>query len=150
MPSKRSWKRAAKGKKIRQYNQENMEKAINAVRSREMGYMKASSLFGVPRTTLRNLSNPKYGDVHSASSVKVGRPTVLGDQLEEQLVEDCLKMEGDFSDLTRKDLKRMALAMAIKNKLTHPFNDHGAGKKWCKLFLKRHKDRLSARKPTET
>uniref|UniRef100_A0A8D8V830 HTH psq-type domain-containing protein n=1 Tax=Cacopsylla melanoneura TaxID=428564 RepID=A0A8D8V830_9HEMI len=150
MPSKRSWKRAAKGKKIRQYNQENMEKAINAVRSREMGFRKASSLFGVPRTTLHRLSNPKYGDVRSASSVKVGRPTVLGDQLEEQLVEDCLKMEGDFSDLTRKDLKRMALAMAIKNNLPHPFNDHGAGNKWCELFLERHKDRLSPRKSTET
>lgn len=120
----------------RNYNKENMEKA--------------SKTFGVPRTTLHRLSNPKYGDVRTASTTKIGRPPVLGTQLEEQLVEYCLRMESVFYGLTRGDLKRMALAMAIKNNLPHPFNDHGAGKKWLKLFLKRHKNRLSARKPTGT
>jgi len=58
-------------------------------------------------------------------------------------------MESHFYGLTRKDLRRMALQLAIKNNIKHPFNDIMAGKKWLFSFLKRH-PKLSIRKPEKT
>lgn len=137
-------------KKLRKYDQQKMEEAITAVRKNVMGTCKASKIFEVPRSTLHRLSNEKYGDPHEAAKTKMGRPVVLGFQLEKELVQYCLKMEHSFFDLTRGDLRRMALDLAIRNELSHPFSDKGAGKKWLKLFLQRHKHGLSARKPTGT
>ena len=134
----------------RKWNPEKMEAAIRAIRNKTMGWKKASKEFGVPKTTLMRLTNVKYGDAEEAARTKMGRPTVLGSVLEKTLVEYCLKMEATFFGLTRGDLRRMALSLAIRNNLKHPFSDQGAGHKWLKLFLKRHRDQLSVRKPTGT
>ena len=48
-------------KKIRkQWNEENMAKAITAVREKRMGTLKAAKFFGVPRTTLQALSKKRF------------------------------------------------------------------------------------------
>ncbi|XP_046389327.1 uncharacterized protein LOC124158184 [Ischnura elegans] len=44
----------------------------------------------------------------------------------------------------------MAVQVAGKNNLGHPFKDDIAGKKWVSIFLKRHRAKLSERKPTGT
>ncbi|XP_072395041.1 uncharacterized protein [Diabrotica undecimpunctata] len=59
-------------------------------------------------------------------------------------------MEASFFGLTRSDLRRMAAQMAQRNGINHPFKEEIAGKKWANLFLKRHKAKLSERKPTGT
>ncbi|KAL0858570.1 hypothetical protein ABMA27_012420 [Loxostege sticticalis] len=60
-------------------------------------------------------------------------------------------MESKFHGLTRSDLRRMAYMLAKRNNLPNPFQESGlAGKTWLRLFLKRHKDKLSVRKPTGT
>lgn len=127
-----------------------MAKAIDMVRKKKMGLKKAVKTFNVPRSTLQRLSKEKYGDPLIAAATKMGRPSVLCPELENKLVKYCLAMEAAYFGLTRSDLRRMALQLAVKNNLNHPFKDQMAGKKWLKLFLKRHKSTLAQRKPTGT
>ncbi|KAJ4445079.1 hypothetical protein ANN_06878 [Periplaneta americana] len=54
-----------------------------------------------------------------------------------------------FFGLTRNDLRRMAIQLAERNNIEHPFKDEIAEKKWVSLFLKRHKTKLSERKLME-
>lgn len=116
-----------------------------------MGWKKAVKIFGVPKTTLMRLSKEKYGKPEEASKVKMGRPTVLSTELEDELVKYCLAMEASFFGLTRSDLRRMAFQLAESNNIRHPFSKEiMAGKKWLTLFLKRHKKHLSVRRPTGT
>ncbi|XP_046684474.1 uncharacterized protein LOC124370228 [Homalodisca vitripennis] len=115
-----------------------------------MGWKKASKHFNVPKTTLIRLSNVKYGTSEEAVKVKRGRPTVLSKDIEEELVTYCLAMEASFFGLTRADLRRIAVQLAERNQIAHPFKNEIAGKKWVRLFLQRHKSKLSERKPTGT
>ncbi|GBP72623.1 hypothetical protein EVAR_83133_1 [Eumeta japonica] len=86
-----------------------------------------------------------------AASTTLGRNTVLGSELERQLVEYILTMESKFHGLTRTDVRLMAYMLAKRNNLKNPFSQSDmAGKKWLKLFLNRHKEKLSLRRPTGT
>lgn len=137
-------------RKHRDWSPTKMTKAIEAIRSKKMGWKKASKEFSVPKTTLMRLSNIKYGTPQEAVNVKRGRPTVLAKIMEDELVNYCLAMEASFFGLTRADLRRMAVQLAERNNINHPFKNEMAGKKWVKLFLKRHKSKLSERKPCAT
>lgn len=138
-------------KKNRTWSSESMTKAIEAVREKKMGWKKAAKTFRVPKTTLMRLSQQKYGSPEEASEAKMGRPTVLSRELEDELVKYCLAMEATFFGLTRSDLRRMAFQLAERNNINHPFSKGNmAGRKWLALFLKRHKKRLSIRRPTGT
>lgn len=48
-----------------------------------------------------------------------------------------------FLWINKGDLERIALSLAIKNYLKHPFRDQVAGQKWLELFLRQHKGQLS-------
>jgi hypothetical protein len=121
-----------KGTKIRQWNPRNMAKAIAAVRKPKMGWLKASKTFQVPQKTLRRLADEKYGTPEEAANCRHGRPPAFSPELEQQLVRYCLTMETSFFGLTRKDLRRMALQLAVRNNIKHPFNDIMAGKSWLR------------------
>ncbi|XP_072392481.1 uncharacterized protein [Diabrotica undecimpunctata] len=127
-----------------------MTKAIDAVRNKKMGWKKASKYFNVPKTTLMRLSKDKYGTPIEAAQIKRGRPTILGKNLEDELVQYCCAIEASFFVLTRSDLRRIAAQMAQRNGINNPFKEEIAGKKWANLFIKRHKTKLSERKPTGT
>lgn len=60
----------------------------------------------------------------------------------------CLDMEHNYYGLTISDLRRMAYQLAIKNQVNNPFSSEAkaAGKKWVRLFFKRHPE-LSLRRP---
>lgn len=136
----------------KKWRKEDMVRAIEAVRSHEMGYKKAADRFNVPRTTLFRLSTKSNITPAQAVETKLGRSPVLPRNLEDQLVDYLLLMEKKFYGLTRSDVKRMAYQLATLNKLPNTFskNNETAGRKWLNLFLKRHKDRISVRKPTGT
>ena len=59
-------------------------------------------------------------------------------------------MEEKFYGLTRGDLQRMAYALCTRNGLPHPFTSSAAGRAWLDLFLERHKNLLSIRRPCGT
>lgn len=139
----------AKTKQQKGWSPSKMQEAINAIRSKKMGWKKASKQYNVPKTTLMRLSKMNCTP-EQAVKVKRGRQTVLSSKLEDELVNYCLAMEASFFGLTRSDLRRMAVQLAENNGLEHPFKNDIAGKKWVRLFLKRHHDKLSARKPSGT
>lgn len=143
----------AKTKPLRSWSSADMARAIDALRKKTMGLKKACKAYNVPRTTLQRLAKEKYGNPLEASTTKIGRPTDFCKQLEEELVNYFLTMEASFFGLTRADLCRMAVQLAVKNNIEHPFKHEMAGKKWVRwvsLFLKRHKKKLAERKPTGT
>ncbi|CAK1578294.1 unnamed protein product [Parnassius mnemosyne] len=141
---------SSKGKR-KEWNTDHMTEAIRMVREKKMGYFKAAKHFDVPRTTLFRLCQKNELSPEEAAATKLGRKSVLGDQLENLLVEYILKMESKFHGLTRNDVRRMAYMLAKRNNLENPFGESGtAGKKWLKLFLNRHKQKLSMRRPTGT
>ncbi|XP_050315343.1 uncharacterized protein LOC126749702 [Anthonomus grandis grandis] len=121
--------------------------AVNAVRSKEMGYIKASKIYKVPGSTLVDyVKSDKPIEVLTAT--KLGRRPALSNEIENLLVTYCLDMEKQFYGLRASDIRRLAFQLAIQNGLQHPFSmtKSSAGKKWQKGFLKRHPE-LSFRKP---
>nr|CAD7259784.1 unnamed protein product [Timema shepardi] len=72
----------------------------------------------------------KYRTPEEAAKTNKGRPTILGKDIEEDLVQYCLAMEASFFGLTRADLRRIAVQLAERNNTAHPFKDEIAGKKW--------------------
>ncbi|XP_028049435.1 tigger transposable element-derived protein 1 isoform X1 [Monomorium pharaonis] len=129
----------------RKWDPQNMAKAIEAVRNKEMGVHKASKKMHVPKSTLQRLVNMKYCSPKEAMSCKIGRSPVFNVELEKELVEYCLTMEKLFYGLTRNDLRYLALQLAIKNDIKHPFNGM-AGKKWLTYFLQRHPSLLHCKR----
>lgn len=126
-----------------------MERAIIAVRQHEMGTLKAAKTFNVPRSTLQRSARKVELQPVEAARIKLGRKSVLGNNLEDELVRYILEMEAKFHGLTRKDVRRMAYTLATRNHIKHPFGGNMAGRAWLRLFLQRHKD-LSVRRPTGT
>jgi len=117
-----------------------MCRAVRVVRSGEMGYLKASKYFSVPRGTLERYVKDTYGSPEELVNVRLGRRTVLPSDLEDKLVEYCITLDQRYYGLRRQDIKSMAFQLAIRNGLQHPFNQEKstAGKKWLRSFLKRH------------
>ncbi|CAI6356150.1 unnamed protein product [Macrosiphum euphorbiae] len=136
----------------KQWDKKAMESAIQAVRHKEMGYLKAAKQFKVPRTTLHRLCNKMDMEPHNAAATILGRKSTLGDTLESELLKYALLMESKYYGLTRNDLKQMAYQLAVQNKIKHPFSDESmmAGRGWLDRFLRRHKHTLSIRKPCGT
>ena len=135
-------------KKHKKWDPNQMELAIHAVRNKEMGYLKASKQFGVPKSTLEDYVKQFNKTPEQLVAVPIGRRPILSLKLEENLVSYCLEMDRRFYGIGLADIKRLAYQLAIKNGLRHPFSHENgaAGKKWLKGFLKRHPN-LSIRKP---
>ncbi|KFM67482.1 hypothetical protein X975_05850, partial [Stegodyphus mimosarum] len=103
-----------KGNKSRQWNPSNMAEAITAARKREMGWLKASEIIQAPQETLRRIADEKYGTVEKAVDYEHGRPPVFSPEMKQQRVRYCLTVEANFFGLPGKDLRRMALQLAVK------------------------------------
>ncbi|KAJ8928087.1 hypothetical protein NQ314_019385 [Rhamnusium bicolor] len=114
-------KSKVRDKKREQWNSDDMQRAIVAVRQQEMGTLKASKTFNVPRSTLQHSAKMVELDPDEVGTIKLGRKTVLGDEVEEELVRYILLMEAKFYGLTRKHLRRMAYTLAQRNNIKHPF-----------------------------
>lgn len=137
----------------KKWNNQHMEQAIDSVNNGEMGLKAASKMFHVPRSTLQRLAREaKASNLPTSNivSTKLGRKTVLGNDLEKELIHYILEMEAQFYGLTKKDLCRMAYTLAIRNDIKHPFKNGIAGRSWLDAFLKRYKEQLSMRRPTGT
>lgn len=125
-----------------------MREAVLAVKRKEMGLLKASKTFNVPRSTIKDYVKKTEEELEKLLEVPLGRKPVLPSEIEDELVEYCLQMEVSFYGLTARDVKRMAFHLAMRNNIPHPFSNEkkSAGRKWLRLFFKRH-PALSLRKP---
>lgn len=117
-----------------------MKEAVVAVKNKEMGLLKASKTFNVPRSTLKDYVKKPMEEIETRLCVPLGRKPILPPDLEQQLLEYCLMMEKSYYGLTSRDLRRMAFQLAIRNNIANPFSSdkQSAGRKWQRLFFKRH------------
>nr|CAH7767143.1 unnamed protein product [Callosobruchus chinensis] len=98
-----------------------MVKAVKAVRNKEMGYLKASKFFNVPKGTVERYSKSDKSP-EELVKLSIGRKPVFSKELENDLVKYALAMEQRFYGLRSGDMKRMAFQLAFRNKIPHPFN----------------------------
>lgn len=143
-------------KKRHKWDVRQMEAAVSAVKSGEMGYLKASKIFKVPQTTLERYvkkvrTDADKGIEQSISEVKLGRPSYLPPELETQLLKYCVTMESKFFGVSRRDICRYAFDLAKLNSIRTTFNatKKKAGRKWFYLFMRRHPE-LALRTPQAT
>jgi hypothetical protein len=86
-------------KKRRVWDRESMVRAIKAVRGKEMGLLKASKMFSVPRATLKDYLNNRGKDAEALLTMRMGRKPALSAQIENELVIYSLLMERHFFGL---------------------------------------------------
>nr|CAH7754573.1 unnamed protein product [Callosobruchus chinensis] len=71
------------------------DKAVNAVRSKQMGYLKASKRFGAPKGTVERYVK-KNTNAEVLVKVRMGRPPTLPNYLEAELVKYCNELDQRF------------------------------------------------------
>ncbi len=130
----------------RSWSEDDAFKAIEAVQEKRMTVYKAAKSFKIPKTTMKRLVEfNKDRDVGNYKLPEKGRPSVLGEMLEKQLVSYAIAMERRYFGVTRRDLRKCAGILAAKKGIPNPFEDGDGGRGWCDLFLRRHRAELSIR-----
>ncbi|KAJ4429063.1 hypothetical protein ANN_26063 [Periplaneta americana] len=94
----------------KKWSEEAMRKAVESVQKKEMGFLKASKLYQVPRSTLENYVNHKSKTIDELLKGKIGRKCVLGEELERELALYCKIMDERYYGLRRKDPELEKLA----------------------------------------
>lgn len=146
--------RTYKRKTSRQsWSEENMQKAINAMATREMGAPKAATTFSVPQTTLERRfkifkEDPTITGAEASKKSLGAFKAIFSKEQERELVEYIMRMETLLHGLTGTEVRSIAFQLAEKNKIKHNFNTDRklAGSDWLKAFLNRNPD-LSVRIP---
>ena len=129
------------------WTSEAMQKAVEAIRAGEMGTLRASKQFNVPRTTLqRCLKSSIVTKMRLGSKLPVFSP-----ETEAELVQHIKDMDSRFFGFTTGALRRVVYQFAEINHLQHPFSreDKSAGKDWLRGFFARN-PQLSVRMPENT
>lgn len=127
-----------------------MSDAIKAVSAGKYGYLKASKVYSVPKSTLerrvKNLNKTITGFKKGLGS----RQMTFSLELEKELVTYIKNMECMLYGLTTTDIRSLAFQLAVRNNLKHFFNTtkEKAGWVWLNSFLKRNN--LSLRVPEAT
>jgi hypothetical protein len=130
---------------------EDMDRALEAVKTGSMGYLWASKVFNVPKTTLERRVKGKNKLATGSVKILGNIISVLPSFLEDLLVKHILEMETALFGLTIDDVRRLAFELAELNNIPHKFNRPSkmAGKSWLYGFLRRHPE-VSLRKPENT
>lgn len=132
----RNQKRAVGARKYKDFSQQQLEKAVEAVKS-GMSLRKAQDKFGVPRCSI----NRKIKGKHSG---KVGRPYVLSDMDQKKLA-TCVSAAGDWGfPLTLYDIRLIVKVYLDRCGKREPrFKGNLPGREFVMSFLQRHKNILS-------
>lgn len=128
-----------------------MQRAIDAVIRKEMGWLKASKTFGVPQATLRRRARGKNLRV-TGSKKGLGRYVeTFPSELEQELVSYIKRMESCLFGLSCDDVRKLAFQLAERNNIEHRFNKQNkmAGWDWLRDFRLRNPS-ISLRTPEAT
>lgn len=133
------------------WSSEDMQKAIEAVNDKRMGWKKASITFNVPQATLRRRAQGK--NIHARGVTKcLGRfKKSLSGDLEQRLITHILDLESRLFGLTTYDLRELAYKLAERSGCEHQFNKNKklASRQWVHSFISRHPN-ISLRVPEAT
>lgn len=141
------------------WDEEDMRRAVKAVLTNKMGFLRASATYDVPKSTLerrvRKTRDTVGDDTDSGNDCgkkNLGRfKTVFTANQEEELTQYIKSMEVRLFGITGKELRVIAYQLAQRNHIDNPFNEETgmAGEDWLSGFLKRHPD-LAYRRPEPT
>lgn len=123
------------------YGENQMEKAINAVRHGSSTISKASKDYGIPYITLYS----RLKGLRGVKSCSQGRPTVITLQEESKLAAHLRTLEKWGFALSQSELAEKVREYVMLNNIPNPFRNNKPGTDWLILFKKRHK--LSVKKP---
>lgn len=132
---------STKEKKRANWTTEQLQAAINSLKSGNLSQREAAHRFNIPRRTLRN--HLKSGVLNK----KLGRSSLLSFEQEKQFSERIVRLCDIGMPLTPLLIRRSAYRFCVENNIEHPFNNTKgvAGKDWLYGFLKRD-PHLSRRK----
>ncbi|XP_063864311.1 uncharacterized protein LOC135102737 isoform X3 [Scylla paramamosain] len=113
------------------YKQEQVEKAVELVRSKQMSLNAASKTFGIPYATL--------GDkVRGRRPMQPAPKTVLSMEEEKKLVDWLIEVPQRGFGRTKDDLKDMVKTILDDREERTVFKNNRPGKDWMRAFFKRH------------
>lgn len=124
-----------------QYSKEDLELAVDGVKSGRMSYFDAASRFNIPKPTLVDHVKGRRG----VKSKSHGRPTTLSPKLENKLANLLKIMEKYGYGLTKTNVQQLVCDYFKENKLPNPFKENRPGQDWWRGFKHRHN--LSIKKP---
>ena len=114
------------------YNEEDLEKAIEKVRTGCLSYRQAHEIYGVPKSTISDQINR-----HSTKS-KPNKPRpqcYLSPEIEKRICKWLLKMARIRYGQTKPDLFDCVQIIVHRLQIPMPFVDDCLGEKWYRLFL---------------
>lgn len=117
------------------YNKDMLKFAVEEVKSGRVSLKRASKMYSIPRTTLRDRINGRRG-VKSAGG---GRPFALSQEDELRLANSLKIMDKWGFGLSRKEVMELVQDFVTKNKIKTPFKNNKPGPDWFISFSKRHK-----------
>lgn len=125
------------------YTDENLDKAVVAVKSGIMSYRKACDTFKVPKTTVLNRVN---GDVvDSGDGIKAGRRPALPMEVEQKIVDSSLKAAEMGFGISKQQLI-LKVSRLCKSLGLNVFKNNIPSDDWWRGFRSRHPE-ISLRKP---
>ncbi|XP_069671995.1 uncharacterized protein [Periplaneta americana] len=135
----RRHKREYGTRKYHDFSECNLQKAVEAVRNKEMSVHKAAERYGVPKSTVNRKVNNKNVSNYD-------RPPALDTTDERCLVENLQVAASWGFPFTEFDVRLIGKKYLDKKGITETrFKNNTPGTEWAKLFLNRHKDDVKIR-----
>lgn len=119
----------------RKWSEKDLLTALKEIRENRLPVNAASNQFSIPRWTLRDYISKGINEMRP-----VGRKCILNQEQEELLVKRLFRLAEVGLPLTRRELCKSVFLFCKERRIENPFSveKEAAGRKWCKLFLKRH------------
>lgn len=133
------YKKKIGGRSYQNYSLQTLKKAVEDVKNNKLTYRDAEKKYGVSKSTIQRKVNEK-------NMMKVGRPNVLNEEDEMNLVKGiCLSSKWGFP-FTSMDIRILVQHFLNKNGVKEVrFRNNLPGYDWVKNFLNRNKSILSER-----
>jgi hypothetical protein len=122
--------------------QEDMNKAVDAVRNGLMSYRQAALAYEVPKTTLELKARGWKGRPSTENSKTLGKSTTLSNTEEEKLSKFLKIMSTWGFGLSKQELLNVVQEYIQKNEITNSFQNDRPGNDWFKSFCERYDLRL--------
>ena len=126
-----------------QWEEVDIMAATDAVHSQQMTLSGSAKHYSVPRETLRRRVTGKV-----SMNARIGRPTVLMKDEEDEIVETCQVFAEWGFGLQKDDIKSVVAQFCQHSNRPNPFKNGTPGDDWWAGFLRRH-PLLVRRKPQQ-
>lgn len=135
----RTYKRTLGARQYKDYTEEQLKRAVSAIRNGQLGYTEAANTFNIPRRTLVNKVKRKHLNA-------VGAPQIIAPEIERSLVDVIIASSEYGCPLTMTDLRVVLKAHLDKEGIrVYKFKNNMPGIDWGLNFITRHKHLLSNR-----